>query len=139
MHDVFISYYPEENSKDKIVANVVCNKLESNGIKCWIAPRDILPSEEWDDAIINAIESSKIMIVIFSDNVNSSSPIKDEIMFAKEEDLQLIGFKIEDTLPQKGLKLYLNQIHWLDATKEPLDIHINKLVTIVRSILDEKS
>jgi hypothetical protein len=75
------------------------------------------------------------MIVIFSDHVNSSYFIKNEIISAKEEDLPLIGFKIGDTSPQKGLKPYLNQIHWLDATTEPLDTHINKLVTIVRSII----
>lgn len=34
--DVFISY----SSKDRGVANSVCLSLESNDIKCWVAPRD---------------------------------------------------------------------------------------------------
>ena len=38
--DVFISY----SSLDKATADAVCNQLESAGISCWIAPRDILPS-----------------------------------------------------------------------------------------------
>lgn len=38
-HDVFISYA----SSDKPVADAVCAALEQRGIRCWIAPRDILP------------------------------------------------------------------------------------------------
>ncbi|MFP4660789.1 MAG: TIR domain-containing protein [Halanaerobiales bacterium] len=36
-HDVFISY----STRDKHVADAVCNALEYNKIRCWIAPRDI--------------------------------------------------------------------------------------------------
>jgi hypothetical protein len=42
-HDVFISY----SSKDKPTADAACAILESKGIRCWIAPRDILPSADW--------------------------------------------------------------------------------------------
>ena len=42
-HDVFISH----SSKDKQTADAICHYLEQNGIRCWIAPRDILPGEDW--------------------------------------------------------------------------------------------
>jgi hypothetical protein len=38
-HDVFISYA----SEDKTVADAVCAMIESQGVRCWIAPRDVLP------------------------------------------------------------------------------------------------
>jgi hypothetical protein len=38
-HDVFVSY----SSDDKPTADAVCATLENKGIRCWIAPRDILP------------------------------------------------------------------------------------------------
>ena len=37
-YDVFISY----SSKDKHVADAVCVALEQHGIRCWLAPRDIV-------------------------------------------------------------------------------------------------
>ena len=40
-HDVFISH----SSKDKPIADAICANLEGTGIRCWIAPRDIAPSE----------------------------------------------------------------------------------------------
>lgn len=42
-HDVFISY----SMKDKVVGDAVCATLEAKRIRCWIAPRDILPGQEW--------------------------------------------------------------------------------------------
>lgn len=51
-HDVFISH----SSKDKQVADAMCNKLESSGIRCWIAPRDILPGMDWTESLVKAIK-----------------------------------------------------------------------------------
>jgi hypothetical protein len=36
--DVFISY----STKDKATADAACAALESAGIRCWIAPRDVI-------------------------------------------------------------------------------------------------
>ena len=49
--DVFLSY----SSKDKPVADAACHALESAGIRCWIAPRDIVPGAEWGASIVKAI------------------------------------------------------------------------------------
>ena len=136
---VFISHYSHEGSRDKIIAHAICGELEAHGIKCWIAPRDILPGEDWDDAITDAIEECVVMIVIFSDNVNSSDYVRREVLLAADEGLDLITFRIEDALPQKGLKLILNKKHWLDAMTEPLNLHIQKLVKAVEALLEFKS
>ena len=61
-HDVFISYA----SKDKAIADAVCARLEQASLKCWIAPRDILPGEEYASAIIGAIVEVKILILVLS-------------------------------------------------------------------------
>ena len=53
-HEVFISH----SSKDKVYADAVCARLESEGIRCWIAPRDILPGMSWGSAIVEAIETA---------------------------------------------------------------------------------
>ena len=50
-HDVIISYA----TIDKPIADAVCAKLEERGIRCWIAPRDILAGMNNAEAIISAI------------------------------------------------------------------------------------
>lgn len=50
-HDVFVSY----SSQDQPTALAVVNALESNGIRCWMAPRDIRAGDVWAQAIVEAI------------------------------------------------------------------------------------
>jgi hypothetical protein len=57
---IFISY----SAKDKSVAEAICKILEGSGWKCWIAPRDILPSGDWSEAIIDAINQSRLMVLV---------------------------------------------------------------------------
>ena len=40
---VFISH----SSKDEAIAAAICDHLETSGIRCWIAPRDIEVGTEW--------------------------------------------------------------------------------------------
>ena len=54
-HDVFISHA----RKDKSIVDVICEKLESAGVRCWIAARDISASEDWTAATRNTIGSSR--------------------------------------------------------------------------------
>jgi len=129
-HDVFISY----SSKDKAVADAVCTGLEIAGIRCWIASRDILPSEEFDDAIVQAIIGAKLVVVIFSSNVFDSKWAKGEIQTAFDKGVPIIPFRIELVEPQGGLELLLGRKHWLDALTRPMELHIEKLVQSVRAI-----
>jgi hypothetical protein len=129
VHDVFISY----SNKDKAVADAVCSGLETAGIRCWIAPRDILPSEEFDDVIIRAIKNAKLMVVIFSSNVLDSKWAKGEIQTAFDKGIPIIPFRIEFVEPQGGLELFLGRKHWLDALTPPLELHIEELVRSVRA------
>ena len=50
---IFISH----SSEDKIIAETICQRLEADGIKCWIAPRDIEPGSDWTKAIMQGIEA----------------------------------------------------------------------------------
>ena len=67
-HDVFVSH----SVKDKLVADAIVARLEADSVRCWVAPRDVVPGADWGESIVDAIESSRIMILIFSRNANES-------------------------------------------------------------------
>ncbi|MEX1244998.1 MAG: toll/interleukin-1 receptor domain-containing protein [Thermoanaerobaculia bacterium] len=67
-HDLFLS----SSSKDERVADAVYAGLEARGIRCWMAPHKIRPGTDWGAAIIEAIETSKVMVLIFSAHANAS-------------------------------------------------------------------
>lgn len=127
-HDVFISY----SSKDKPVADTVCAGLEGRGIRCWTAPRDILPGVDWGAAIIDAITGAKVMVLIFSGNANSSSQIKREVERAVAKGVKILPFRIEDVPMSKNLEYFISTPHWLDALTRPLEGHIERLADTVR-------
>src|ERR1700722_10334518 len=110
-YDVFISH----SSQDKVTADAVCGTLEANGIKCWIAPRDITGGEEYGSEIISAIKRSRVMVVLFSEAANGSRHVKREVERAVSHGVTLIPFRIEDVVPDSSLEYFIGSIHWLDA------------------------
>jgi len=129
-HDVFVSY----SVKDKTTADAICAALEANGIRVWIAPRDVMPGSDWGESIIEAIEQSRVMILIFSANSNASPQIKREIERAVNKGVTVVPFRIDDILPSKTLEYFISTQHWLDAFTPPLEKHLDNLVSILRSI-----
>jgi tetratricopeptide (TPR) repeat protein len=133
-HDVFISY----SVKDKTTADAICATLEANGIRVWIAPRDVMPGSDWGESIIEAIEQSKVMILVFSANSNASPQIKREIERSVNKGVSVVPFRIDDVLPSKTLEYFISTQHWLDAFTPPLEKHLDSLVSILHSIFTKQ-
>ena len=133
-HDVFISY----SSKDKAVADAVCARLEERDIRCWIAPRDVLPGQNYGASIIDAIRSSRVMVLVLSANANESQHIPNEIERAVSHGVSVLPFRIEDVKPAKALDLFIGAVHWLDALTPPLDRHLDELARSVGRLLPDR-
>ena len=130
-HDVFVSYA----SRDKPVADAVCAALENRGIRCWIAPRDILPGLDWGAAIIGAINETRLMVLVFSSNANKSHQIRREVERAVSKGLTVIPLRIEDVPPGKTLEYFISTPHWLDAITPPIERHLDHIAETVQLLL----
>ncbi len=130
-HDVFISY----SSKDKATADAALAVLEQNGIRCWMAPRDIIPGMNWGASIVEAINHARIMVFVFSGHANKSPQIEREIERAVNRSITIIPMRIADVTPEKSLEYFISTAHWLDAFTPPLEKHLQTLADTVRSIL----
>ncbi|MGH8470712.1 MAG: TIR domain-containing protein [Gammaproteobacteria bacterium] len=132
-HDLFVSY----SSRDKATADAVCASLEGNGIRCWIAPRDVLPGVEWGEAIVNAIHESKVMVMVFSARANESRHIRREVERAVSQGIAIVPFRIEDIVPSNSLQYFIGNLHWLDALTTPLEYHLSYLASKVKVLLSQ--
>jgi hypothetical protein len=130
-HDVFISH----SSKDKPYADAVCTRLEAEGIRCWIAPRDIIPGMSWGSAIIEAIESTRLMVLVFSANANASPQIEREVERALNKEVPIVPLRIEQITPGKNLEYFLGTPHWLDAVTPPFEQHLQFIAQSVKALL----
>jgi hypothetical protein len=132
-HDVFISYAEE----DKSAADTACTTLESEGISCWIAPRDIRPGAKWEQAIMDAISASRVMVLVFSEDANRSDHVQREVGSAFENGITVIPFRLSNTKPTGVLAYYLRPVQWLDAFTQPLESHFKSLAVQVGDLLSE--
>lgn len=125
-HDVFISY----SSQNIEAAQAICHVLEQNGIRCWMAPRNIPPGADYGDVIEDAIKACTTVVVLFSEPASSSQYVKGEINIAFEEQKTIIPFRLDPT-PLKGQnRLILNKTHWIDAYPD-YKIKFNDLVEAI--------
>jgi hypothetical protein len=131
-HDVFISYAHQ----NKTIADAICGTLETNRIRCWIAPRDILPGMNYQESIIDAIDESRIMVLVYSSFTNNSPHITRELTRAVSKNVIIIPFRIEDVPLSKSMEYLISIPHWLDAMTPPLEVHLNKLSKDIQSILE---
>jgi hypothetical protein len=129
--DVFISY----SSKNFNQALAVCHGLESEGIRCWMAPRDIGPGESYAAAIVKGIVACKAFVLVFSDASNASQHVLREVERAVNANKLIVPFKIEPTELEADLAYFISICHWLDAVTPPLSSHIANLVATLKKQL----
>jgi hypothetical protein len=130
-HDVFLSH----SSKDKEIVDVICAWLEREGIRCWVAPRDIRPGSSWGASIVHAIRDAPVMVLIFSGHANTSPQIKREVERAVRLNSTVIPMRVENVMPGDELEYFLGMPHWLDAFNPPLEPHLELLTRTVKEIL----
>jgi TIR domain-containing protein len=92
---IFISY----STGDQPVADAICNALESSGIKCWIAPRDIDVGSGWGGSIVAGIHASQAVHVVFSEKSNASPQVVREMAVAVSQRLPPIAVRIVKDVP----------------------------------------
>ena len=131
LHDVFISY----STTDKQVADAACASLEAQGVRCWIAPRDILGGDDFADAVVAAISQARVFVLIFSSHSNASEHVRREVQAAFHRGAVVVPLRIEDIEPSGALEYYLSGRHWLDAMTPPLEAQLKRLADNVKAVL----
>ena len=129
---VFVSYsVPDRECAFELVA-----RLEARGVSVWIAPRDISPSADWAEEIIEAISGARLMVLVFSAHSNASPQVRREVERAVHKELPVLPFRIEDIPPSRSLEYFLSSQHWLDAFPPPLEPHYHRVCAHVAALLD---
>ena len=133
-HEIFISH----SSKDKTIADAIVACLERRGLRCWVAPRDIVAGMDWSASIIDGINGAKVMVLILSENSNVSKQVLREIERAANRGISILPFRVSDVELSKSLEYFLSSAHWLDAYHGKLKDHIDVLSNNVANILDKQ-
>lgn len=129
--DVFISY----STRNAAEAQAVCTRFEQSGLRCWIAPRDLLPGAKWSEGVITGLEQSRAMLVILSREANDSPQVQREAERATSKARTVMFFPLDDVAPSGPLEAALEQASWRDACDLPWEKRVGRLTKVAGRML----
>ena len=109
--DVFVSYA----SQDVAIADAVVETLERQGIKCWIAPRDVTPGSQYADEIVGAINDAKVVVLVLSEYAVASAHVGKEIERASSKRRRIIALRTDAAPLTRSFEYFLSDSQWIDV------------------------
>lgn len=109
-HQAFISY----SRKDQEKAFEILETLQSWGLKVWIDKNGIYSSTNFKSMIEDAIENTKAVIFLSSENSNQSEYVRKEIGYAVNLKKPVIPIMLDQSPFGEGLRLDLSDVDQVD-------------------------
>lgn len=134
-HNVFISY----SSNDVQYADLLCSFLEQAGAKVWYAPRDVVVGA-YARSICDAIQSTKVFIVLLSNTAENSDHVLNEIALAHDglkKGLYVVPVRMASAITSSNVKYYLSRQHWQDAAEPNVEEKLLRIASRILSLLSD--
>jgi adenylate cyclase len=125
--DVFISYSRED--KDRVLDLV--SKLRTAGVSVWIDQSGIDGAALWGEAIVNALESAKVLLLMITESAGRSHNVAKEVMLTSERKGHILPVLLEQIAIPPSLKYPLAGIQHIDYSRGDPD---QNLKSVLRSL-----
>ena len=112
-------------------ATDIAAALESRGVACWIAPRDVEPGRNFGDEIIRGIDACRAFILVLSSASNGSDFVAKELATAVDKKKTVIPIRIEEIQPSPALALFIAGTHRIDAFGGRLGAQADRLASLL--------
>lgn len=129
--EVFLSH----SSKDAAVVQRLLAAIESAGVKCWIAPRNITLGRDWTECIEEGIKKVRLLLLILSQNSNTSPEVKREVQLAADRRIIIAPVVLGTAKPAEGLSYTLARAHRISIPESPNDGDVKRVVDAVIAAL----
>lgn len=132
--DVFVSY----TTANAAEANSIVAYLESKGVSCYIAPRDVDPGKPYASNILHAIDNAHAIILVASEAINNSEHVLNELDVIVAKKKFFIPFFIEEFEMNDDYRYYLGRTQRIIAYPGEISGFYNKLYEAVAPALPKK-
>lgn len=134
-YDVFVNY----SRLDKQKTDIVCQYLKKSGISYWIDDESIHHGNNFKVEIIEAIQSSKVLIFVSSVNSNKSPNTVKEVSIAEKYGKVVIPIRIDNSAYDKSLEYDLCNRDWMNFQEDvDYDASAKKLYENLRFYIDRE-
>jgi adenylate cyclase len=131
---VFISYA----SQDAAVADAVVGALERAGLKCWIAPRDVVPGALYSAEIVRAINAARVVVLVLSTAAAASPQVGKEIERASSKRRRILVLRTDAASLPRAFEYSLSESQRIDVGLGGIEAAAAKIVDAVRRHLDHR-
>lgn len=87
--------------------------LAARGIDGWLAPDDIAAGTAFDQSIVDQIDRSDAIVLLFCPQSDQSRHVKRELMLGEDSNKTILPVRLEDIRAQ-GLAYWLKDYQWID-------------------------
>lgn len=135
LNRVFISYAREDYSYvNKLKASIEQSALE---IEIWIDKEKLLPGVNWENEILNALEDSRFIVIILSDNsVNKTGFVQKEVKYALDrleyfppDKIVIIPVRIDNCEPKHRALKKIQRVDLFDNW----DKGVNRIIASIKN------
>ena len=131
-YTAFISH----SKKDAKALHAIRQYLEDRGIPCFASERDLRHNANWQTQLVEAMDSSEMLIYVHSKNSNASKEVSREInYFADKCHRPILVYRLDDVAYNNDRAYYLQSINYIDSLGSPED-GLGQLEQNVRHTLD---
>lgn len=131
MKEVFISY----STLDSVSAETLRDILETNGISCWMAPRDIPGGSNYTKEIPIAIRGCTVFLLVLSQNAQNSHWVLKELDSAVNAGKVILPFMLEECILNDEFNFLLTGAQRYAAYQKKAEV-LENLIRRIRGILD---
>ena len=112
---IFISY----SRLDKNIVFPFVKRIEQE-LKtiCWIDSEGIESGSQFEEVIVNAIEESKVVLFMLSDNSINSKWTKREVLYAEDEGKRIVPVVVDKKGLRKWFKFHFGNVDYIDINDE---------------------
>jgi TolB-like protein len=128
--DAFLSYA----SADAEAAKQVCARLEASGLRIWMAPRDVPAGAHYADALVRAINGSRTLLLILSENSVDSAHVSKEVERASSKRKPIVAIRLDAAPLTPAFEYFLSESQWVDA-RDGLDAAMPRLTDDLRQLV----
>jgi hypothetical protein len=133
--EVFVSYA----SPDAAVANSIVESLERRGLRCWIAPRDVMPGSLYADGIVRAINEASVFVLVLSEHAVASAHVGKEIERASSKRRPIMAIRADAAPLSPAFEYFLSESQWIDLERGGVDAAATRLFDAIRRRVDRPS
>ena len=112
---IFISY----SRLDKNIVFPFVKRIEQElKTTCWIDSEGIESGSQFEEVIVNAIEESKVVLFMLSDNSINSKWTKREVLYAEDEGKRIVPAVVDKKGLRKWFKFHFGNVDYIDINDD---------------------